>query len=94
MQLQLIFIVIMSLLLVVFTFQNPYPVQMKFMGWQTGQVPVIIIVLISILTGLIISLVLGFKQISDLKKTVRRQKREIEELRMLPINKEEDHLGI
>ena len=84
----------MSLLLVVFTFQNPYPVQMKFMGWQTGQVPVIIIVLISILTGLIISLVLGFKQISDLKKTVRRQKREIEELRMLPINKEEDHLGI
>jgi uncharacterized integral membrane protein len=84
----------MSLLLVVFTFQNPYPVQMKFMGWQTGQVPVIIIVLISILTGLIISLVLGFKQISDLKKTVRRQKREIEELRMLPINKEEDHLGM
>jgi len=94
MQIQLIFILVMSLLLVVFTFQNPYPVQMRFMGWQSGQIPVIIIVIVSTLAGLIISLLLGLKQISELKKTIRRQQKEINDMKTFPVKTEEDNIGI
>lgn len=82
MRLQLIFILAMALILVVFTFQNPFPVQMKFMGWQTGQIPLIIIVLISLLVGLVVSLLLGIRQTSELKKTNRRLARKLEDLKI------------
>ena len=68
MQLQLVFILVMALLLVIFTFQNPYPVQMRFMGWQSEQIPVIVIVLISVLIGVIISLIMGLQKQNKLKK--------------------------
>ena len=90
MQIQLIFILIMALLLVVFTFQNPYPVQMKFMGWQSGHFPVIIIVLLSILAGFVVSLILSLKQILELKKIIRKQQKEIEDSKTLA-NKGEDN---
>lgn len=92
MKIQLIIILVMSLLLVVFTFQNPYPVQMKFMGWQSGQVPVIIIVIISMLAGVFVSMFMGLKQTSDLKKIIRRQKKEIDDLKTIPQNMEGDKI--
>jgi len=90
MQLQLIFIIIMALLLTVFTFQNPYPVQMKFMGWQSSQIPVIIIVLISFLIGVIISTILGLRRSGKLKKEIRRLKIEVDELKIPPIGPDEE----
>ncbi len=90
MQLQLIFIIIMALLLTVFTFQNPYPVQMKFMGWQSSQIPVIIIVLISFLIGVIISTILGLRRSGKLKKEIRRLKIEVDELKIPPIGSDEE----
>ena len=90
MQIQLIFILVMALMLAVFTFQNPYPVQMKFMGWQSGQVPIIIIVIIALLAGIVVSLLLNLKQTSELKKLVRRQQKEINDSKLLSGRPAED----
>jgi len=90
MQMQLLFILVMALLLIVFTFQNPYPVQMRFMGWQSGQIPLIMVILISIIAGVIVSLLLGLKQAKELKRDNRQLKAELDELKAPPVKSEEE----
>lgn len=90
MQMQLLFILIMALLLMVFTFQNPYPVQMRFMGWQSGQIPLIMVILISVIAGVVGSLLLGLKQAKELKRTIRQLRVELDELKTPPVSSEED----
>lgn len=90
MQMQLVFILAMALLLTVFSIQNPFPVQMRFMGWQTGQIPLIVIILISVLGGVIVSLVLGLKQSRDLKSMIRQLRTELDEFKTPPVKSEEE----
>jgi len=90
MQMQLLFILIMALLLMVFTFQNPYPVQMRFMGWQSGQIPLIMVILISVIVGVVGSLLLGLKQARELKRNIRQLTVELDELKTPPVSSEED----
>jgi uncharacterized integral membrane protein len=90
MQWQLIFILGMALVLMVFTFQNPSPVQMRFMGWQTGQIPVIIIILVSLLVGVVVSLLLGVKQTKKLKKVIFQLRTELNESKAPPVISEEE----
>ena len=90
MQMQLLFILIMALLLMVFTFQNPYPVQMRFMGWQSGQVPLIMVILISVIAGVVGSLLLGLKQAKELKRTIRQLRSELDDLKTPPVKSEEE----
>jgi uncharacterized integral membrane protein len=73
------------------TVQNPNPVSVQFLSWEAQQVPVIIIILISLLAGVIISSVLGLIKQSKLKDKIRRLHREIEELKCPPVvSPEED----
>jgi len=90
MQMQLLFILVMALLLMVFTFQNPYPVQMRFMGWQSGQIPLIMVILISIIVGVIVSLLLGLRQAKELKRDNRQLRAELDELKTPPVKSEEE----
>ncbi|MHC4633321.1 MAG: LapA family protein, partial [Planctomycetota bacterium] len=57
----------------------------QFLSWEAQQVPVIIIILISLLAGVIISSVLGLIKQSKLKDKIRRLQREIEELKYPPV---------
>ncbi len=77
---QLIVILLVALVLVLMTVQNPNPVSVQFLSWEAKQVPVIIIILISLLAGIIISSVLGLIKQSKLKDKIRRLQREIEHL--------------
>jgi putative membrane protein len=90
MQMQLLFILIMALLLMVFTFQNPYPVQMRFMGWQSGQIPLIMVILISVIMGVVVSLLLGLKQAKELKRNIRQLETELDELKTPPVKSGEE----
>ena len=82
---QLIIILLVALVLVVMTVQNPNPVSVQFLSWEAQQVPVIIIILISLLAGVIISSVLGLIKQSKLKDKIRRLQREIEDLKYPPV---------
>ncbi len=82
---QLIIILLVALVLVLMTVQNPNPVSVQFLSWEAQQVPMIIIILISLLVGIIISSVLGLIKQSKLKDKLRRLQREIEELKYPPV---------
>ncbi len=82
---QLIIILLVALVLVLMTVQKPNPLSVQFLSWEAQQVPVIIIILISLLAGVIISTVLGLIKQSKLKDKIRRLQREIEELKYPPV---------
>ena len=82
---QLIIILLVALVLILMTVQNPNPVSVQFLSWEAQQVPVIIIILISLLAGVIIPTVLGLIKQSKLKDKIRRLLREIEELKYPPV---------
>ena len=90
MRLQLITILVMAMLLVVFTFQNPHPVQMHFVGWGTKEFPVIGVILIAALAGVIISLLLGLKGSNKLKQEMRKLQRELDDFKTPPVGQEEE----
>ncbi|HUV40675.1 MAG TPA: LapA family protein [Sedimentisphaerales bacterium] len=81
MQKQLIIILLVALALILVTIQNPNPVSLQFLSWQAQQVPLIIIILLSLLVGMVISSVLGLVKQSKMKETIRRMEREIDELK-------------
>lgn len=80
----LIVTLLVALVLVVLTVQNPNPVSVQFLSWEAQQVPVIVIVLISLSSGVIISSVLGLIKQSKLKNKIRQQQRVIEDLKQPP----------
>ncbi len=80
----LIVTLLVALVLVVMTVQNPNPVSVQFLSWEAQQVPVIVIVLISLSSGVIISSVLGLIKQSKLKNKIRQQQRVIEDLKQPP----------
>ena len=82
---QLIIILLVALVLVVMTVQNPNPVSVQFLSWEAQQVPVIIVILLSLLAGVIISAILGLIKQSKLKDKIRQLQREIEELKSPPV---------
>lgn len=85
MQRQLVIILLVALVLILLTVQNPNPVPMQFLSWEMQQVPLIVIILLSLLVGIVISSILGLIKQSKLKEKIRRLEREIEELKQPPV---------
>ncbi|MCK4909874.1 MAG: LapA family protein [Planctomycetes bacterium] len=92
MRLQLMIILVLALVLVVFTLQNPHPVQMHFVGWGSKEFPVMGVILVAILIGVIISSFLGLKTSKVLKKKIQGLKSEISDLKNRPPVAESDEL--
>lgn len=82
---QLIIILLVALALILMTVQNPNPVSVQFLSWQARQVPVIIVILISLLVGVIISSFFGLIKQSRFKDKIRRLEQEIEDLKYPPV---------
>ena len=85
MRAQLIIMVLVAVVLILVTVQNPNPVSLQFLSWETRQVPQIVIILVSLLSGIIISTFLGLIKQSRLKERIRRLEEEIEELKQPPV---------
>lgn len=92
MQRQLIIILLVALVLILLTVQNPNPVPLQFLSWETQQVPLIVIILLSLLVGIVISSILGLIKQSKLKEKIRRLEREIEELKQPPVVSQDEIL--
>ena len=82
---QLIIILLVALVLILMTVQNPNPVSVQFLSWQAQQVPVIIVILISLLAGIAISAILGLIKQSKLKDKIRRLHIELDDLKYPPV---------
>jgi len=92
MQRQLVIILLVALVLILLTVQNPNPVPLQFLSWETQQVPLIVIILLSLLVGIVISSILGLIKQSKLKEKIRRLEREIEELKQPPVVSQDEIL--
>ena len=92
MRLQLMIILVLALVLVIFTLQNPHPVQMHFVGWGSKEFPVMGVILVAMLVGVIISSFLGLRTSKGLKERIDELKSEISDLKNRPPVKGEDEL--
>lgn len=81
MQFQLIVILLVALVLILLTVQNPNPVTLQFLSWGTESVPLIVIILISLMAGIIMSSILSLLKQAKLKGKIRNLQREIDELK-------------
>ena len=73
-------VVILVVLLSTFGIQNPYPVNVRFLRWQTGGVPLYILVLISTLIGILLSTLLSLTGRIQRQLEVRRLRQQTAEL--------------
>ncbi len=92
MTLHLIIVLVLSLLLVMFTFQNPHPVQLNFVGWGVKEFPLIAVILLSALGGVIATTLMSIKNSCLQKKTIHELEAELEELKRPPAEIEEEEL--
>jgi len=92
MPVQLIIMILIALALILVTVQNPNPVSLQFLSWEARQMPLIIIILISLLVGIIIASVLSLIKQSKLKEKIRFLEREMESLKHHPPDSQDDDL--
>lgn len=84
MPLQLICVLLMSLFLVLFTFQNPHPVELNFVAWGSKQFPLVAVVLVSALLGVILSTIMSLKNSLSLNRKINDLQNEVDDLKTPP----------
>lgn len=85
MQFQLIVILLVALVLILLTVQNPNPVTLQFLSWNAESVPLIVVILISLMAGIIMSSILSLLKQAKLKDKIRSLQRDIEDLKSPPL---------
>ncbi|MFH1238673.1 MAG: lipopolysaccharide assembly protein LapA domain-containing protein [bacterium] len=73
MQIKLIISLVLALLLVIFAVQNPTTVNIKFLGWQTGEIHLIIVILLAVLIGALLGTILGWPKHRELKEKLKQK---------------------
>ena len=73
-------VVILVVLLSTFGIQNPYPVNVRFLRWQTGGVPLYILVLFATLIGILLSTLLSLSGRIQRQLELRRLRQQAAEL--------------
>ena len=92
MRFQLIVMLLVALILILVTVQNPNPVSLQFLSWEAPQVPQIIVILISLMAGVIVSSVLSLRTQWKLKEKIGRLTDDLEELKHPPSDSEKDEI--
>lgn len=86
----LIIVALLVVLLATFGIQNPFPVTIRFIQWQSGAVPLYVVILLSTLIGILISSLLSVPgqiqrrlEIRRLRQQIAEQARQIDDLKAL-----------
>jgi len=90
MQFQLIVILLVALVLILLTVQNPNPVTLQFLSWDAESVPLIVVILISLMAGIIMSSILSLVKQAKLKEKIRSLQRDLEDMKSPPLVSEEE----
>lgn len=76
----LVIVIALALVLALFGVQNPQPVNIRFLGYQTGAVPLYVVILLSTLAGVLLSTSLGLRGRISSGMRMRKQDKQIAEL--------------
>lgn len=77
MQIKLIISLVLALILVLFAIQNPTPVKIKFLTWQTADMSLIVVIIASALIGALLATVLGLIKQAELKGKIKQKEEEL-----------------
>lgn len=81
---------ILTVLLVIFTFQNPILLDIKFFHWELKEVPVIYVLLFGLIFGFLLSLMMQIPTILRMRKELRRVLNELENSEKIDPVKDEE----
>lgn len=76
----LVIVAALVLLLSAFGVQNPFPVNVRFLGLESGNVPLYIIILVSTLIGIVLATLLGIPGQIQRRLEARRLRQRVAEL--------------
>jgi len=80
---------ILTVLLVIFTFQNQIVLNIKFLQWEITDVPVIYILLFGLIFGFLLSLVMQLPTIIRMRRELRKVVKELEKSDEIVADKDE-----
>ena len=81
---------ILTVLLVIFTFQNQILLNIKFFHWEITDVPVIYILLFGLIFGFVLALIMQLPTIMRMRRELRKVIQELENSEKIePVNEEE-----
>lgn len=81
MQLKVIFGLLVALLIVVFAFQNPGTVNLRFLKWQTGELSLLVVIFGSALGGALMGTLFSMARHWSLKRELKTARLELENLK-------------
>lgn len=90
MKLQFIIILLATMALILLGVQNPNPIQLQFLSWQTGQVSQSKIIIISVITGIIISTFFSISEHLKLKSEIQRLEKKLNKLKQMSLKIRDD----
>jgi uncharacterized integral membrane protein len=67
----------------VFTVQNPDPVVVRFLDWQTGIFPLSFVILLAVFLGLLVASISAFAQQIHLERKIRKLRHQVSALMAL-----------
>ncbi|MBF0499277.1 MAG: LapA family protein [Candidatus Riflebacteria bacterium] len=76
---QLIISLLGSVILILLTLQNPNPVQVRLLGWESEPIPLIVIVIISFLGGIIVASILSLRRQRRMRLKISQLENELED---------------
>jgi len=81
---------ILTVLLVIFTFQNQIVLNLKFLQWEITDVPVIYILLFGLIFGFLLSMMIQLPTIIRMRRELRKVVRELEQSEQIVADKDEE----
>jgi len=80
---------ILTVLLVIFTFQNQIVLNIKFLQWEITDVPVIYILLFGLIFGFVLALIMQLPTIIRMRRELRKVVKELEKSEEIMADKDE-----
>lgn len=87
---KVIVFLVLTVLLVIFTVQNPILLDIKFFKWELKDVPVIYVLLSGLIFGFLLSLMMQIPTILKLRRELRKVVKELENTEKIEESKDEE----
>jgi len=80
---------ILTVLLVIFTFQNPIVLNIKFLKWEITDVPVIYVLLFGLIFGFVLAMIMQLPTIIRMRRELRKVVKELEKSEQIVADNDE-----
>lgn len=87
---KVIIFLILSVLLVIFTYQNQLLINIRFFHWEITDVPLVVVLLFGLVFGFLMALMMQLPRIIKLKRELKRVVHELEDSEKIVADHDDD----